>query len=626
MDTKITAVKKLLKTSSFLALILFISSSFLQAQITSNTSSRDNSKTEQAKQAELRIRQVLERSGTKFNEGLNALVDNRRDLARESFDKSVEEFLLSDINVQTNENLRVCYNELIETVYRMEFPNAKEPVNIKRLSTMCQWGIKDEMANEVAKLIIAKPIPISTEGETTENIESDEETVAVETDTEKDDELPVGFSSQEFEASPLDELSKLELTADEEDIESTPEKRQEYEVIRVAAEKRTSFGFSFQMHPMVQQFINYYRGRGRRTMEVGLYRSGYFMTMARRIFREEGVPENVAWLGQVESAWKPTAQSWAAAAGLWQFIPGTGARYGLRRTAYVDERNSFEKATRASARYLKFLANRYGGNWELGMAGYNCGEGNVDKAIRRAGVSNFWAAYPYLPRETRNYVPNILATIIIANNPQQYGFGHVRPAPRLKYDRVRVPSMTSLNLLAQSSDTTVQYLRYLNPELRANSTPPEPYVVRVPAGKGNDVVAILRRGVSLPDDNNRLAKSSQGETWENISRKTGVSVADLKKANPGMKTPKGKVYFPVKAGSVADNGVTATTYSRPTTVQPTMTVAGIKVVKAKAGDTVEKLAKRYGIAATDVAKLNGLFVSSKLAAGREIRIPVKVAE
>jgi membrane-bound lytic murein transglycosylase D len=131
-----------------------------------------------------------------------------------------------------------------------------------------------------------------------------------------------------------------------------------------------------------------------------------FMSMARRIFREEGIPENVAWLGQVESTWKPTALSWAAASGLWQFIPGTGSRFGLRRTAYIDERNSFDEATRASARYLKFLYNRYG-NWELGMAAYNCGEGNVDRAIRRAGVTNFWAAYPYLPQETRNYVPNI---------------------------------------------------------------------------------------------------------------------------------------------------------------------------------------------------------------------------
>src|SRR4029079_10078690 len=135
----------------------------------------------------------------------------------------------------------------------------------------------------------------------------------------------------------------------------------------------------------------------------GLYRSGMFMRMAHRIFKEEGVPENIAWLGQVESTWKPTAPSTAAASGLWRFIPGTGSRFGLQRTAYVDERNSFDAATRASARFLKVLLDRYG-NWALSIAAYNSGEGNVDRAVRRAGTANFWVAYPYLPQETRNYV------------------------------------------------------------------------------------------------------------------------------------------------------------------------------------------------------------------------------
>src|SRR5204862_1751861 len=245
-------------------------------------------------------------------------------------------------------------------------------------------------------------------------------------------QMKVGFNSQEFEPSPLDDLSKLQLTAEEEQVETDPVAQQQYVYIQYAVANK-SLGFTFQVHPMIQQFINYYRGRGRTTMEVGLYRSGMFMRMARRIFREEGVPENVAWLGQVESAWKPTALSSAAASGLWQFIPGTGSRFGLRRTAYVDERNGFDEATRASARYLKFLANRYGGNWELAMAAYNSGEGNVDRAIRRSGVTNFWVSYQYLPPETRNYVPNILATILIANTPNQYGFGHIRPAAPLRY-------------------------------------------------------------------------------------------------------------------------------------------------------------------------------------------------
>jgi len=581
------------------------------AQVTSTRSSgRSSSTPAEAAQAEARIRQISDDSGRYFKQGLYNLQDNRRSQARDDFNKSVEVFLMSGVNVQRNNKLRECYNQLIETVYRMEFPSSQRPVNIRGLSAICGWEIKSELADSIAS-IVAKggvansPANIASTGSATNGDADELEDV-------------VGFSDQSFEASPLDELSKLVLNEDETNVD-TPELRQEYEVIRIAGNNR-SLGFSFQMHRLVQQYLNYYRGRGRRTMEVGLYRSGFFMTMARRIFREEGVPENVAWLGQVESAWKPTAKSWAAAAGLWQFIPGTGNRYGLRRTAYIDERQSFEKATRASARYLKFLANRYGGNWELAMAGYNCGEGNVDRAIRRAGSRNFWAAYPYLPRETRNYVPNILATIIIANNPHRYGFGHVRPAPRLQYDRVRVPSSTTLGLIAQASNTSVQYLRYLNPELRSNVTPPEPYVVRIPAGRANNVVAILRNGRAVDDNNGRLASTSKGETWTNISRKTGVSVADLKAANPGMMTPKGRVYVPVKG-----NGIAATSYSRPAgnSITPTLTVKGIVVVKAKSGETVSKLAERFGVDAGDVAKLNGLIPTSKLHGGREVRIPAK---
>ncbi len=208
------------------------------------------------------------------------------------------------------------------------------------------------------------------------------------------------------------------LTKDEEKISD--------EQVAEAEQIKNTLDFQFKLHPLVVQYINYYQGRGRATMETGLRRSGQYMTMARRIFREEGVPEDIVWLGQVESSWRPTARSWAAASGLWQFIPGTGSRFGLRQTAYIDERNSFEKATRASAQYLKWLARRYNGNWELAMGAYNTGEGNVDRAIGRAGSADFWAIYPYIAQETRNYVPNILAVILIAKNPEKYGFRNVQ--------------------------------------------------------------------------------------------------------------------------------------------------------------------------------------------------------
>jgi membrane-bound lytic murein transglycosylase D len=268
---------------------------------------------------------------------------------------------------------------------------------------------------------------------------------------------------------------------------------------------------------------------------------------------------------------------------------------------------------------LKFLANRYGGNWELAMAAYNSGEGNVDRAIARAGVANFWIAYPYLPKETRNYVPNILATILIANNPQQYGFGQVRPAAQLAYDRIRVPSSTSLALLAQASDTTVEYMRYLNPELRTNMTPPEPYIVRVPANKGGEVLAVFKRLPNSKVSNAAVAKTLTGETWQNISNKTGVSVADLLAANPGMKEPSGRVIIP------NGNGVSNTNYQRPTNQPQTVaTTGGVRVVKAQSGDTVAKIAQRYGANAVEVANFNGMTsVTTSLQAGREVKIPVK---
>ncbi|MGI9054745.1 MAG: transglycosylase SLT domain-containing protein [Pyrinomonadaceae bacterium] len=556
-----------------------------------------------AQQAEAQVLKITDDAGRYFKQGLFHLQDNRRSEAREDFDKSVEVFLISGVDVQRNQTLRECYSQLIETVYRMEFANNQIP-QIRSLSGTCGWNIDPKLADDIAKLSQSVP---------TNQTLADTTTIASVVGNQSND-AQNGFTEQTFEASPLDELAKLELNQEEVNIE-TPEAQQQYQLIRVAVANR-SLGFSFQEHPMIQQFINYYRGRGRKTMEVGLYRSGMFMLMARRIFREEGVPENIAWLGQVESAWKPTAMSWAAASGLWQFIPGTGARFGLRRTAYVDERNSFEQATRASARYLKFLANRYNGNWELAMGAYNCGEGNVDRAIRRAGVSNFWAAYQYLPQETRNYVPNILATILIANLPNQYGFGHIRPAAPLRYDQIRVPGSTSLGLLAQASDTSVEYLRYLNPHLRTNMTPPEPYVINIPAGKSNEVVAVFKKYRGVKNDNSAgLTNSVKGETWENISNRTGISVAELKAANGDSPYPVGKVFVPMK------NLVDRTSYSRPTNT--TVAQNNVMIVKAQSGDTVETLAKRHGASPLEVAKFNGLYVTSKLNNGREIRIPTK---
>ena len=602
------------KFFSITASIFTLFSSISFAQVTSSTSSNDT-RPAPVLRAEDAVNKVLLDSGILFREGLLAYEDNHLPEAGEKFNKSVEVFLYSTLNIQSEPRLQGCYNQLIETVYRIEFPADNQLPQVRNLTQTCNWNNLDRSLS--IDNALADKITLMARDFATKPAGGNSQNTVASTGASGATQVKAGFISQEFEPSPLDDLSRLQLTPDEEQIDSNPIAQQQYQYIQYAVANH-SLGFTFQVHPMIQQFINYYRGRGRTTMEVGLYRSGMFMRMARRIFKEEGVPENVAWLGQVESAWKPTAYSTAAASGLWQFIPGTGSRFGLQRTAYVDERNSFDEATRASARYLKFLANRYHGNWELAMAAYNSGEGNVDRAVRLSGAENFWLAFPYLPQETRNYVPNILATILIANNPNQYGFGHIRPAPSLVYDRIRVPASTNLSLIAQASDTTVQYLRYLNPHLRSNSTPPEPYVVNVPAGKANEVVALFRRIPASKINNTNLANSSSGETWQTISNRTGVSIGELMAANPGMKVPRGKVFVPVSG-----NNVNAIVYSRPANVAAATTGSSIRVVKAKAGDTVAKVAQRYNADATDVAKYNGLLPNSVLGAGREIKIPGK---
>jgi membrane-bound lytic murein transglycosylase D len=295
--------------------------------------------TPEVERAQAQVNKVLEDSGKNFRDGLGSYKANQRSEAGAKFDKAVEVFLYSTLNIQKDQKLQTCYTQLIETIYRIEFPSDAQLPQIRGLSGTCGWHWNDEdykLADAVAGMV--RPSAKKAD---------DAILAAAGKQGASGIESTVGFNSQEFEASPLDELSRLELTTDEQQIDS-PIAQAQYQYIQYAVANK-SLGFSFQVHPMIQQYINYYRGRGRGTMEVGLYRSGMFMSMARRIFREEGIPENVAWLGQVESTWKPTALSWAAASGLWQFIPGTGARFGLRRTAHIDERNSFDEATRASA-------------------------------------------------------------------------------------------------------------------------------------------------------------------------------------------------------------------------------------------------------------------------------------
>jgi membrane-bound lytic murein transglycosylase D len=338
------------------------------------------------------------------------------------------------------------------------------------------------------------------------------------------------------------------------------------------------------------------------------------MKLARKIFAEEGVPLDVTWLGQVESAWKPKAVSWAAASGLWQFIPSTGRMYGLRQNAYIDERNSYEQATRASARHLKDLAKRYNGNWELAMAAYNTGAGNIDRAISRAGTANFWTIYPYIAQETRNYVPNILAVILIAKNPEKYGFKGIKPDAPMSYDVVQLPTATSLQLVADAADSNVEFIRSLNPELKRDITPRgDVYNVRIPAGRAKQFASLIQKIAPEKRETARLISVALGEDWASIANRTGFSAAQLQAMNSGIDLKSStKLVAP-------NSGVKLTKWVRSTATETA--VPGLNKVRARKGDTIGSIAAARNLDANDVARLNGIAVDAELKAGQEIKIP-----
>jgi membrane-bound lytic murein transglycosylase D len=525
----------------------------------------------EVEKADPRVSQIISKAEDHFREGKLNLNNNNREQARDQFDRAVDAILESGFDVRASQRLQTFYLELVERIYREEVPQGNSPSQVSVTELVAQ------------------------------NVQS--------SPSQKVSPPQVGFLEQRFEPSPLDELSKLVLTPDEQNVSDA-------DVVALEQAKH-NVNFAFTINPLIQQYINFYQGRGRSTMESGLRRSGQYMRLARQIFAKEGVPVDITWLGQVESAWKPKAMSWAAASGLWQFIPGTGREYGLRQTAWIDERNSFEQATLASARYLKHLAARYKGDWELAMAAYNTGAGNIDRAIARSGSKSFWSIYPYIAQETRNYVPNILATILIAKNPEKYGFKTIRPEAPLSYDRVQVSTPTSLQLVAEATDTSIDHIRLINPELKRDITPRgEAYNVRIPPGKAKQFVALLQRIPGDRRESARIISVMPGEDLQNVANRTGVSVVQLQAMNAGVDL-KSTTKLVVPSSSVR-----LTSWRRAKPSAQDSATAGLTRIRARKGDTISRIAAARNLDANEIARLNGMTPELELRAGQEIKLPV----
>lgn len=466
----------------------------------------------QAAASSANLQAIIERAEEAFKRGAEAQQKGLPDIARRMFDQAVDTILQSGVELKTNPKLDAYYRQLLDRIHKYE----------------------------------AQP--------------GDRHLEDQHTDDKRPADKPIDAGRPEtVEPALLDELSDLK----------------EDELATVTPGGIKIFGrydFDFSIAPPVFQFMNYFiAGRGHSTMIAGLQRSGRYRQMVEKVFKEERVPLDLMWLAQAESVWKPNALSRAAAKGIWQFIPGTGTRYGLGQTQWVDERSNPEKSTRAAARYLRWLYDHFAGDWLLAMAAYNSGENRVDAAVARSGYADFWELYKrnLLPQETRNYVPIILSIIIISKNQKRYGFDVKSDLP-LNFDTFELPAQTDLKVVADLLGVPYEVVQELNPELRRGVSPPErKYTIKLPKGMKKQFEVAY---ADLPEDQR--------------VRKIAVPAAEV-------------AYRPVYRVQMAS-------------------------YQARRGDTIASLARRYGISVQELARLNRMSSRGELRKGQKVRIPQTV--
>lgn len=342
--------------------------------------------------------------------------------------------------------------------------------------------------------------------------------------------LVVGDDSVIEEAEPLD----AETLADNQLLQGHDQAPPE-EPGQSLIHREPVYDFPIVENDKVRYYVDYFSGQARSTFKLWLERSGRYLPMMQKIFAEEGLPLDLAYLAMVESGFNDKAYSWAHAVGPWQFIESTGQRYGMKNNWWQDERRDPEKATRAAARFLADLYAAFDGDWYLAVPSYNAGPGKLRQAIKKYQTRDFWELCRgnYLQTETKNYLPKLLAVIMIAKQPEKYGFSDLQYHEPLIYETVALPSSTDLEVLARLTGTDYQLIKKLNPELKRWCTPPgvKDYQVRLPAESRG---VFLEKYARLPEKqraNYVRHKVKAGDTLLALSHRYGVRVEDIKKIN-----------------------------------------------------------------------------------------------
>jgi membrane-bound lytic murein transglycosylase D len=404
-----------------------------------------------------------------------------------------------------------------------------------------------------------------------------------------------GFNEAPAVPAPIDEVAEMTFPVD-------PRLKARAE----EAAKNISHDLPLTVNDEVLSFLNFFQTpRGRAIVETGLRRAGRYRGMIARVLSEEGVPQDLIYLAQAESAFQPTALSRAGARGMWQFVAYRGQEYGLRHTWWLDERQDPEKATRAAAQHLRDLYKLFG-DWYLAMAAYNCGPGNVQKAIERTGYADFWELYRrnVLPRETKNYVPIILALTLIAKDAPHYGI-QAEPESPVPTDMVKPGRAIDLRLVAETIDVDVETLRTLNPALLRLATPDDPaFELRLPLGSAPKFSAEI---ADIPPDkwvSWRRHRVAAGETLTAIAKKyrvTPKAIADANNLESATALNTGEKLIIPAIQLAAENKRRMVSY------------------RVRKGDTFLGIADRFSVESEDLLKWNRL-KSKRVSRGMVLRI------
>lgn len=397
--------------------------------------------------------------------------------------------------------------------------------------------------------------------------------------------------------------SSISVQTDEKDITDVLE-----EDVSVATENLTGepkFDIPIIINEKVEYFINYFQTTRRDIFTKWLSRSRAYIPMMKKIFKEKGLPEDLVYMALIESGFSPHAYSRARACGPWQFIKSTGRRYGLKVNEWVDERRDPEKSTIAAAEYLRDLYEMFG-HWYLAAAAYNAGERKVLKAMQRSNNDDFWnlAETRYLKKETKDYVPKMIAGALIAKYPERYGFTDIEYSEPVEYARISLSGAYDLRVIARECGIEYETLRMLNPELRTNFTPPYgDYELKVPVALYESCSSAISSIPSSERYKLSIHTVKRGETLSLIAKKYHSSVNLIKEVNKisnskrlkvGMRLIIPEVYRPKKV----ERGENKLTEGESSGVSLRYVV--------KRGDTLYGIAKRYKVSVEDIKLWNNL--------------------